>query len=396
MSSPPVALPPALDEVLARTEAKGHATFLVGRCIPALLRGEAPADFEVLCAAPQDALRKLFPRAVTGVHSRWLMLPSAAGPIDLHSLTDADALEAALAPRDFRIHAIAYRASEGRFVDPFDGQGDLAAKRLSAVGDPGAMLAVDPLRALRAVRLASTHELVFDDALADALPSAAPALKAMKGPRARRELDALLLCPRPGEAVRRLRAARIETALVPGAREDAPSVIERLPPDLALRWSAWLRDTAVVLLLRNLRMPRDRARRIERWLLRHPVDAGNAAALAARARKLLHRDAEDREPLLALRRAEIPPGDSEGLEAFERLRKALDRQRDADARAARRQTLAIDGSRVMEHLHCRPGAHVGQALRYLTEQISEDPARNEPERLLALLDAWWERNRTKG
>jgi tRNA nucleotidyltransferase/poly(A) polymerase len=397
MPRPPLALPPALDEVLSRAEAKGHAAFLVGRAIPALLRGETPPEFELWVAATQDALRKLFPHAVTGVGSRWLLLPTAAGPIDLHGLTDASALEAALAPRDFRAHAIAYRASEARFVDPFAGFDDIAAKRLSAIGDPVANLAADPLRALRAIDLASTHALALDPALADALPSAAPALKALRGPRVRRELDALLLGPRAGDAVRRLREARIEAALVPGARDDAPFVIERLPPDLSLRWAAWLRDTAVVLLLRNLRMPRDRASCIERWLLRHPVDAGNAAALAGRARKLLHRETEDREPLLALRRAEIQPGDAEALAGFERLEEALARQREADDRAARRQSLAIDGSQVMDHLGCRPGAHVGQALRHLTEQITTDPGQNEPQRLLALLDAWWaERGPTTG
>ena len=56
--------------------------------------------------------------------------------------------------------------------------------------------------------------------------------------------------------------------------------------------------------------------------------------------------------------------------------------------ALRRFDLAIDGKRVMEILSWEAGPEVGRALRYLTDQVIEDPAQNDPETLRALLEAW--------
>jgi hypothetical protein len=42
----------------------------------------------------------------------------------------------------------------------------------------------------------------------------------------------------------------------------------------------------------------------------------------------------------------------------------------------------------MARLGCGPGARVGSALRFLAEQIERDPSQNQPDVLLALLDAW--------
>ncbi len=42
----------------------------------------------------------------------------------------------------------------------------------------------------------------------------------------------------------------------------------------------------------------------------------------------------------------------------------------------------------MEILACEAGPQVGRALRHLTDQVVEDPSRNTPEALRALLAAW--------
>jgi tRNA nucleotidyltransferase (CCA-adding enzyme) len=42
----------------------------------------------------------------------------------------------------------------------------------------------------------------------------------------------------------------------------------------------------------------------------------------------------------------------------------------------------------MGWLGCGPGPEVGRALRFLTLQVLEDPARNRPETLRELLRGW--------
>jgi tRNA nucleotidyltransferase (CCA-adding enzyme) len=66
--------------------------------------------------------------------------------------------------RDLTVNAMAWDPIDGTLFDPFDGQVDLAARRLRAV-DAGTF-ATDPLRVLRAARLAGRLEAHFDPTLA--------------------------------------------------------------------------------------------------------------------------------------------------------------------------------------------------------------------------------------
>ena len=56
--------------------------------------------------------------------------------------------------------------------------------------------------------------------------------------------------------------------------------------------------------------------------------------------------------------------------------------------ALRRFDLALDGADVMRILGCGPGRTVGRALAHLTDCVVEDPSRNTPEALRALLESW--------
>lgn len=68
-----------------------------------------------------------------------------------------------LALRDFTVNAMALPVAGGALVDPFGGRGHLIQRRLVAVGRR--IFADDPLRLLRAVRLAHTLDLTLDPAL---------------------------------------------------------------------------------------------------------------------------------------------------------------------------------------------------------------------------------------
>jgi hypothetical protein len=72
------------------------------------------------------------------------------------------------------------------------------------------------------------------------------------------------------------------------------------------------------------------------------------------------------------------------------LEEAIERVRSAGAVALHRGDLALDGAGVMRALGCGPGPQVGRALAYLTERVIEDPARNHPDALRALLSQWQE------
>jgi tRNA nucleotidyltransferase/poly(A) polymerase len=65
-----------------------------------------------------------------------------------------------LSRRDFTINAIAYR--DGKHIDPFNGIDDIFTKTLKAVGNPNQRFREDPLRILRAVRLAAKYDMTIE------------------------------------------------------------------------------------------------------------------------------------------------------------------------------------------------------------------------------------------
>lgn len=66
-----------------------------------------------------------------------------------------------LARRDFTFNAIA-KAADGTLIDPFNGQQDIAARIIRAVGNPMERLTEDALRAVRALRFSVTKGFIID------------------------------------------------------------------------------------------------------------------------------------------------------------------------------------------------------------------------------------------
>jgi tRNA nucleotidyltransferase/poly(A) polymerase len=66
--------------------------------------------------------------------------------------------------RDFTMNAIA-KDAQGNYIDPFDGQRDIAMGIISAVGDPADRLREDALRAVRALRFMVTKNMTVDPGL---------------------------------------------------------------------------------------------------------------------------------------------------------------------------------------------------------------------------------------
>lgn len=98
-----------------------------------------------------------------------------------------------LARRDFTVNAIAIDVESGDIVDPHDGRADLKARVLRAVGNPMDRMREDPLRALRAVRFASTKGLVIEPKLKKALkdPEVLKSMKRLPAERMYNELESM-------------------------------------------------------------------------------------------------------------------------------------------------------------------------------------------------------------
>ena len=66
--------------------------------------------------------------------------------------------------RDFTINALAYNIADFSVIDYSTGLSDLEQRLIRPIGDPSVRFTEDPVRMLRAVRFAASHDLVIEPA----------------------------------------------------------------------------------------------------------------------------------------------------------------------------------------------------------------------------------------
>jgi putative nucleotidyltransferase with HDIG domain len=218
-------LPPACAALLAVVAREAPAAVLVGGAVRDAVRRRPVVDVDV--AVPAGGL-DLARRCAARLHGTCVVLDAERGAArvvaegaPILDVTDfrAPTLAGDLAARDFSVNALAVAVgplvTRGRapIVDPTGGLADLRAGRLRPAG-PG-VLADDPLRALRGVRLEATLGLRLTAAAARAVRAAAAGLAAVAPERVRDELLILLGLPRTAAALRRADALGLLGAVLP-------------------------------------------------------------------------------------------------------------------------------------------------------------------------------------
>jgi poly(A) polymerase len=122
-------------------------------------------------------------------------------------------IESDLAGRDFTVNAMARRLEGGEVVDPYGGRSDLEGRLLRAVGEES--FAADPLRLLRAARLAADLGFEIDPRTADLARAAAGRAAEPSGERQFRELRLLVSGADPMRGLGLLDALGLTPAVLP-------------------------------------------------------------------------------------------------------------------------------------------------------------------------------------
>jgi len=343
--------------------------------------------------APLSEILERFPNGVLiGKRRDTVMVPSQAGPVDVNPFRVGARIESDLAHRDFTVNAIAYDIADRKWLDPHGGRADLERGLVRAVRCARDRIAEDPIRALRAVRLASTRGWQLDPELESALGSARTALTAIPREPIRRELIAILLSAGAARALEQLDQSQLNAELAPGVAPGSGAVLERLPCDLELRLAGWLRGTRVRKVLQRLRFSQPTIERVELLLRYHYTDSQiNAMTPAAVARLARRVGNHNLTALVALREAETETASDRSQaarHALQVLRESLASLRDSEQIASGRSQLAISGIDVIECLGCEAGPRVGRAIAYLGKRVRLNPALNSPDALRELLRDW--------
>jgi len=386
-------LPAAVQRVGRDLVDAGYSVFTVGPCLRDLIAGVRPPHFDLSTSASLAAMTSLLPDAVL-IDSRHekLTIPTPAGPVDLAPFHAGPRIEDDLAHRDFTINAMAYEADRKELLDPYDGRADLADGLLRAVRSARDRFEEDPMRALRAVRLAATRGWKLDPEVESALECTRKRLAKTPSEPVRRELNAILLSAGVAMALDQLERSGITASLAPNAIPGSGAVVERLPPDLELRLTGWLRGTNPRRVLQRLRFSSSIIHRVESLMRLHPVSSRlDPSSRSAMIRLAKTTGPLDLDALIALEEAELEvtgAGSIHSRDVLSGLREAMDKLRVSNDAASGRKRLVISGADVMKQLDCQPGPRIGRALAYLGERVAVDPALNSPDGLRELLCEW--------
>ncbi|MCL1790185.1 MAG: CCA tRNA nucleotidyltransferase [Peptococcaceae bacterium] len=155
-----IPIPVAPEEILLSLTTHGFEAYVVGGCVRDSFLGLPVKDWDITTNATPGEVRDCFPSKHVldfGIKHDTLAVLTDMGPVEIttYRSDSQDSLIEDLRLRDFTVNALAYHPERG-LVDCFGGLADLEQRILRGTDDPDARLREDPLRILRALRLAAT------------------------------------------------------------------------------------------------------------------------------------------------------------------------------------------------------------------------------------------------
>ncbi len=241
--------------VLYRLNEAGHEAYLVGGAVRDLLLGGRPKDFDVATDATPDEVRRLF-RNCRLIGRRFRLAHVIFGPeiIEVATFRGNEAAEVGEGERhvvdgmivrdnvwgtieddalrrDFTANSLYYTVADFSVRDWTGGYEDVRHRVLRLIGDPATRYREDPVRMLRAVRLAAKLGFRIDDAAWEAIFALAPLIAESSPARLFDELLKLFMGGHATESMRWLEASGLFHELFPGtARALERSGELKVPP----------------------------------------------------------------------------------------------------------------------------------------------------------------------
>lgn len=175
---------PAARKVCGVLQDAGFKAYVVGGAVRDLIARIDPKDFDVATNATPEEVRHLFRRSrIIGRRFRIVHVMSGPETIEVstfralhddNTITDEHgrvlhdnvwgSIEDDAARRDFTVNALYYDPTTEVVLDFHHGVMDLKQKTMRVIGDPPTRYREDPVRMLRAVRLAAKLDLILDPA----------------------------------------------------------------------------------------------------------------------------------------------------------------------------------------------------------------------------------------
>ncbi|SMC86906.1 CCA tRNA nucleotidyltransferase [Sporomusa malonica] len=281
-------------QIMAALAAAGHEAYIVGGAVRDIMRGAQPVDIDIATSAIPDEIVMIASRrgwkAITigaafgvvavvadGRNYEIATFRSERYGADSHrpeAVRLGVSLREDLARRDFTINAMAMDA-DGRVIDLFGGQQDLAARLIRAVGNPHERFAEDGLRMFRAARFAARFGFTLENGTLDAISANLGRINGLSVERVQAEIGKTLMADFASQGLAILLQAGLlgatcqakeqgqahavpilpELAHLNGLSQNPKyhlhdawqhtlAAVDLTPPTAVLRWAALLHDVA--------------------------------------------------------------------------------------------------------------------------------------------------------
>ena len=194
-----------IKQILNKIENMGYEAYVIGGYVRDLLVGISSYDIDICTNATPKELMMIFPNAssknlggidfkVKEYHIeittyREEIKYKNRKPIEFNYINN---LVKDLERRDFTINAICMN-SQGEIIDLVGGIEDLSNLEVKMIGDPTFKIKEDPLRILRAIRLATHLNFNLDSPLYKAIEENSQLILELSNVRIKEELDKILL-----------------------------------------------------------------------------------------------------------------------------------------------------------------------------------------------------------
>lgn len=440
-------LPDEVKNFIITFQKNGFQCYAVGGSVRDLLLNRPTRSWDFTTSATPEQIQKLFPESFydNNFGTVGVKIKNSAGEIqDIYEITTfrkegkysdlrhpdqiewAKTIEEDLARREFTISAIAITMSEKNdsflIVDKYIGLEDLKNKLVKAIGNPSDRFQEDPLRLVRAIRIATQLGFNIEEKTWAAIVSNSGLITTISSERIRDELIKILSSEFPADGIQLLYNAGLLEYILPeltkgvGMKQPGHHIhdvfthsLEALRhvknPNWQVRFATLIHDIGKPITYKE--------KNSKPTFYNHEV-AG--AKIARDIANRLHFSKEDREKIYllirwhmfsvsemitdaAIRRfikrvglgntadmLDLRIGDRLGSGSREtswRLEKFKERIIDVQKHTPSVKDLKVNGNDIMQTLGIPPGPKIGKILNLLFEEILEDPAKNEREYLIA-------------
>jgi len=424
-------IPAFVMTIIKRLNSRGFGAYVVGGAIRDMFLGRPAIDWDVATSASTDKVRGLFHdirsftlkhETVTLVYSgHHYEITTVRGSGDFEQRIKED-----LGHRDFTINAMAYDIDRNIVLDPNGGREDIVGKRVRAVGNPVERFREDPIRLLRAVRIAVELGFRIENRTMETIRGMSDQLALAARERVRDEFMKILMIQKPSDGFRILRRSDLLSQFLPELLEGfrkkqnfhhrhtiyrhIMETIDRVEPTPVLRLAALFHDIAKPRVRRKiegefrffdhaqesaflageimarLRFSREMIKEVTNLIEHHMINYDTKWSDGAIRRLVRRVDPENMDSLISLRGADLSArGDIDGkLTLLSELKKRVEKLR-KESIINDTGDLAVGGEKIMDILEIPAGPDVGRVLKILLEKVTDHPYLNTEERLTDIL-----------